>query len=363
MAIKFDKASAVQLLREEAQQAELDKIDPYWYEKIKKFSDLCSEGTAQTHVAFLGTSFLAKSLAPNVDLYAIKPKHSKNNEFAYSARTLCHSVLVPLAAELNIDIGVTGREPLNNQPYFRMNELGDDTPIHAGGRKAFNFMISIIGELATKQGSSEAQKALRAFLFVRKNLRPHLIIETSNTKINLISLPKVLEEFVVRNSEGGRRAQAIVAGLLDVCYGEERVFSGRINDPSRSQPGDICIRSSQNPLNYELAFEVRDKIVSLTDIHIFGNKCGKMGLSTCAMVAVAENQDEIDLESLSQWSLKSGVRVAVFHGWQEFIGQALFWARPPEGDLIKLLVKQIGSRLRAVEVAPATLLDWQKLNS
>ena len=50
-----------------------------------------------------------------------------------SADSGCHSVLVPAAAELGISLGVTGREPLNNQPYFRMTRLGDNQPVHAGG--------------------------------------------------------------------------------------------------------------------------------------------------------------------------------------------------------------------------------------
>jgi hypothetical protein len=48
---------------------------------------------------------------------------------------LCHSVLVPLSAELGFSLGVTGREPLNNQPYFRMTRLDDGTPVHAGGAR------------------------------------------------------------------------------------------------------------------------------------------------------------------------------------------------------------------------------------
>jgi hypothetical protein len=55
----------------------------------------------------------------------IKPNLARANANAYSARTLCHTVLVPLAAELGFNIGVTGREPLDNQPYLRMTRLGE----------------------------------------------------------------------------------------------------------------------------------------------------------------------------------------------------------------------------------------------
>ena len=53
----------------------------------------------------------------------------------------------------------------------------------------------------------------------------------------------------------------MVAGLLDVFVGAERVESGRINDPKV----------------WEKAIEVRDKPVAASDVQIFGNKCVAMG--------------------------------------------------------------------------------------
>src|SRR5690606_17545411 len=100
-------------------------IDPGWQQKVEEISQLCDQGAPRTHVAFVGTAMLAKSMDADADLYAIKPAHASDNKNSYSARTLCHSVLVPLAAELGIHLGVTGREPLNNQPYFRMTRFGD----------------------------------------------------------------------------------------------------------------------------------------------------------------------------------------------------------------------------------------------
>jgi SacI restriction endonuclease len=67
---------------------------------------ICDEGVSKTHVAFLGTAMLAKGMNRCADLFAIKPEHAENNPNAFSARTLCHSVLVPLAAELGINLGV-----------------------------------------------------------------------------------------------------------------------------------------------------------------------------------------------------------------------------------------------------------------
>lgn len=135
----------------------------------------------------------------------------------YSARSLCHSVLVPLSAELGFSIGVTGREPLNNQPYFRMTRLGDDTPVHQGGRAAFTFMLELVGELAKLTTTDAgARDALRAFIAVRRGYIPKYAAKEGETKITPEQLMVAIKALMLDNSEGGKRAQAVVAGLMDV---------------------------------------------------------------------------------------------------------------------------------------------------
>ena len=90
--------------------------DADWLAAMEAFSDLCADGKSKTHIAFLGTALIASAVDRRADLYAIKPAHAEGNANAFSARTLSENVLVPLSAELGFSIGVTGRQPLNNQP-------------------------------------------------------------------------------------------------------------------------------------------------------------------------------------------------------------------------------------------------------
>jgi hypothetical protein len=359
--MKIDKRIAERIVREEANHLAIEDIDSNWLKKIQKFSQLCSDGTAKTHVAFLGTSILAKAVDANVSLYDIKPKLAEDSTKSYSARTLCHSVLVPLAAELGIDLGVSGREPLNNQPYFRMTRLGDDTPIHQGGKKAFEYMLELIAELTKIKTQDKARLVLRAFIYDRKQHQRKYSVDSSEVKLKIGSLPSVITNFVSENSEGGRRAQAVVAGLLDVCFGADRVESGRINDPSRKYPGDVCIRSAADPRKFDLAFEVRDKSVKLSDIQIFGKKCIDMSVLAGAVVIAAESQEKIDMPNLSEWSSNMGIRMAIFIGWDQFISQALFWAKSSEQSVVTVAISRIEARLVEVEVSTEAILQWQKL--
>lgn len=145
--MRIDKKQAAGIVRAEAARSEAGDADPSWTEKVKRLSQLCADGVSSTHIAFLGTAILAKAVNRKADLFAIKPSHARDNPNAFSARSLCHGVLVPLAAELGFSIGVTGREPLNNQPYFRMTRLDDGTPVHPGARAAFNYMVELVHEL------------------------------------------------------------------------------------------------------------------------------------------------------------------------------------------------------------------------
>ncbi len=269
--MRIDKDRAAALVREEA--AANGPVDKAWTAKIEKLSQLCEEGVSKTHIAFLGTVILAKAMNRRADLHAIKPEHAPDNPNAFSARTLCHSVLVPLAAELGISLGVTGREPLNNQPYFRMTRLGDDTPVHPGGRAAFTFMVELVDELEKLKTEAGARAALRAFIAVRRRYQPRYLAREGEVTVTPEQLAVAVKAFVRENSEGGRRAQAVAAGLMDVFAGVERVESGRINDPSRKYPGDVCVRSAADPEQWEKAIEVRDKPVAASDVQIFGKKC------------------------------------------------------------------------------------------
>lgn len=238
--MNIDRRSANAIVRQAAADASKGAIDAEWLERMETFSKLCEDGTSKTHIAFLGTALIAKAVDKRADLYAIKPTHAVGNPYAFSARSLAHSVLVPLAAELGFSIGVTGREPLNNQPYFRMTRLDDGTPVHPGGRRAFDYMLELIRRLQSSD-AAEASRALAAFVAVRRRYIVRYAVSGPQAALTPMELLQAVEALVREDAEGGRRAQAVAAGLFDVVFGADRVESGRINDPSRKYPGDVCV--------------------------------------------------------------------------------------------------------------------------
>jgi hypothetical protein len=359
--MKIDDSRAAQVMREEAAAADEGPLDPSWVERVERLSELCEQGGSKTHIAFLGTATLAKSVSRQADLFAIKPEHAPDNPNAFSARILAENVLVPLSAEFGISLGVTGRQPLNNQPYFRMTRLDDGTPVRRGSRAAFDYTVRLVRELDKLQDEAQARRALRAFIAVRRRYQPRYIDHDGDTQITPQRLTDSVRRLVLDNSESGRRAQAVVAGLMDVFAGAERVESGRINDPSRKYPGDVCVRAADDPGSWEKAIEVRDKPVSLSDVQIFAKKCIDMGVREAALVMVSERQPQLDEAALGRWANGFGIGLTLFHGWEDFIDQALFWSGEPKPAAAGQAIGLIHQRLVTVEASPAAVALWRTL--
>jgi hypothetical protein len=360
--MKISDAQAMQVLREEAQQPVEVPLDQGWVRKVEELSRLCElKGGSKTHIAFLGTAMLAKATDLRADLFAIKPEHAEGNPNAFSARILSENVLVPGAAEFGISIGVTGRQPLNNQPYFRMTRLDDGTPVRRGAKAGFDYMVKLVRELGQMNDTAKVRAALRAYIAVRRRYITRYADHEEGRLITPDRLLAAIIALVREDSEGGRRAQATVAGLMDVFAGPDRVESGRINDPSRKYPGDVCVQSSDDADVWEKAIEVRDKPVSAADVQIFGKKCLDMGVRDGCLVMVSDRQERLDSPSLTRWANEFGIGMTLFHGWAEFVDQALFWAAQPKSVAASEAIGFIHKRLVSVEASTVAVESWGRL--
>jgi hypothetical protein len=346
------------MLFEEAARANAGFIDPSWEKLIEDLSQAC-ETSSKTHIAFLGTAILAKCIDIRFDAFAVKEASS---ERAYSARGLCHQVLVPNAPEIDVNLGVTGKEPLNNQPYFRVERVSRDMPVRGPVKPIIIMLCAILDRLETLKTEDEARAALRAFIAVRKRygLRyaPMSRITDALTAEQILSAIKSL---VAENSEGGRRAQAIVAALMDLFAGEDRVHAGRINDPSRAVPGDVAVRDREDSAKWERVFEVRDKAVSREDLLLFITRCRDAGVSEIAVVAVARDQQDVPLDGARSWAIERGISLTVFRTWDELLQQILYWGPTPQALALTQLPELIYSRLVELEVSAAGVDQWLSL--
>jgi hypothetical protein len=224
-------------------------------------------------------------------------------------------------------------------------------------------MIGLIQEISTLPTEQDACLVLRAFIAVRRRYQPRYTSLDGGVTITPDQLEIAIREFVKQNSEGGKRAQAVVAGIIDAFARPQRVESGRINDPSRRHPGDVCVRRYGPSRVWEKAFEVRDKPVSDSDVQIFGKKCIDMGVREVALVMVAEGQPFLDETRLTDWANEFGIGLTLFYGWSQIIDQALFWSELPKPIAVRKAARFIHERLIGVEASPDSVEMWNKLVS
>jgi hypothetical protein len=352
--LRIDKRLARAILFEEGAKAAAGYVDPSWVKPIEALSE-AAVGKAATHIAFVGTAILAKAVEPRVDVFALK---SRSGPAGYSARSLAKDVLAANAPELDINLGVTGREPLNNQPYFHNDRLTRDAKVR--DPQLLSMVCDIIDRL---EGASEEQtrQALRAFIDVRRRYGARYSRAVSDrVDLSVHDLIDKIETLVGGASEGGKRAQAVVAGLMDVFAGGDRVDARRVNDPSRSIPADVNVRDASGD-GWERAFEVRDKPVAREDLFHFVRKCLDFKVPEAVMAAIAPNPDLSLLDEAQRWAAERGVTLTLFSDWPTLVRQALHWAATPSLEGATLAPARIEQRLIEVEASEEAVELWQSL--
>lgn len=353
----IDKPLARSILFEEAAKAVAGYVDHSWVAQIEEISTQATKIGSLTHIAFIGTAMLARCMWPDVDVFAVKGRAGEN---AYSARGLCHGVLVPNAPELDISLGVTGREPLNNLTYMRLDRLSRDAPVRSTGRYVLDLVCDLLDRLQ-HASDEEARQALRAFIDVRRRHgRRYSRSVDERLTIRVPDLVNAIETFVSTSSEGGRCAQAVVAGLMDVVVAIDRVDARRINDPSRTTPADVNVRSAGGA-DWERAFEVRDKPVTREDLLLLVGKCASSGVGEAIMVAIAPSPAIALLDQAQAWAAERGVSLTVFSDWGTLVAQSLLWAPTPTLEAAAMLPGRIEQRLIEVEASSEAVQLWAGL--
>jgi hypothetical protein len=82
-----------------------------------EFSKLCDRLKVKSYIAALGTAILAKASNPRIDVFSLKA--ADESPGAYDARRPAEKVLVPASQKYRFSLGVSGPQPLNNNPFMR----------------------------------------------------------------------------------------------------------------------------------------------------------------------------------------------------------------------------------------------------
>jgi hypothetical protein len=349
MGIRVDLKSARQRLIEAYDRARSDEPLPAeWLRVTEAIGVLRSK----TFTPALGTALLARSTDDRINALCLKEQAGNR---AYSARTVGHCVLVPFARQQRISLRATGREPLNNQPFFRYERVDQMEKVrYPDEHQALVEALERVNDLRT----DEALLALAAFLRVRmsaSDAEPR--IDLRETPADLYKLLTASTVFLSEAAEGGRRAQALVAAVFDLAF--EDVRTRRVNDPSRDVPGDVQVYQKLAPV---LTVEVRAKLVNIADLNDFRDKVSSSPFPHGVVAAVASRQPRVDRMAIMRdaWS-SYGFLLTVYVDFGDLLVDALAWGGRPLPDALQSYPGKALRRLEEMEVAGRSLQRWQEL--
>lgn len=307
---------------------------------------------AMTWTPAYATLLLAKATDDQVDTMSLKAESHRPS--AYSARGLCHKILVPAAVEYGFSIRNTGREPLNNQPFFshaRIDKM--DRNRNPADREYFLDVT----EQANRLTSAEALEALAAFL--REALAitaaaKSVVVKTKGLTSNGARI--AVEDFLRSDAKNRpHRLQAFAAACLDLLY--EDVRTRRINDPSRDLPGDVHAMVGKA---VTAAMEVRGKAVTASDLSTFVTACEMAGVSRAVMFVDAAQQIDLDMHVTVNNQIVRATQVSAFTSAASLLASTLLWAQLPLESAIESFSKRLVIRLQEIEVTVPTLQEWSR---
>jgi hypothetical protein len=351
--LKVDYTRAAEVLEDAIEVAESgEPVPDEWFERTEEIA----RSSNKTFTAALGTGLLARAAHPEVDPLALK---AESGDRAYSARTLAHNVLVPASKRSAFDLGARGREPLNNQPFFRYDRIDAMDRLRAKDRDAHSVLVEYLSDV-DGMSCEEAQAALAAYL--RSRLAAEVAragarkVDLRDIQHTLTDLIAAAESFLDEKAESGKRAQALVAGAMDIAFDE--VVSDRVNSPSRKRPGDVQAFEGGEIV---LAVEVRQKVVTVGDASAFAGSLESKGVANGLVVVLDRSGKHVPLdrdEVLAKAESDYGVLVNVIEGVTELLAAAVAWAGRPVDEILRELPSAVAQRLDEIEADAASIRRW-----
>ena len=287
-------------------------------EWVKRASKV-AEGPSKTFTVALGTALLARATHPRIDPLALKESSGRR---AYSARTLAHNVLVPAASEFRFDLRTTGREPLNNQPFFRYDRIDRMERVHTRARESHRYLVTCLRKIE-RLSQAQAKAALAAFLRDRLEAAEAIqAVELEAVSLGLRELIGQTENFVTNDPEEGKRGQALVAAAFELAF--KAVQTRRVYDPSRRFPGDVQALEGAKVV---LACEVRQKPVTASEAVQFAARLERGGVAKGLIVALHPDQEPLPRAELFDRAEEDhGIMLSIIEGTEELVTSTVWVA-------------------------------------
>ncbi|MEX2541801.1 MAG: restriction endonuclease, SacI family [Trueperaceae bacterium] len=334
------------------------QLPPEWIQRTQEVGRCPS----RTFVSMLGTALLSRATDPRVDPLVLKAGGSPAQGLeSYSARTIATNVLAPMAVEHMVDIGTRGREPLNNQPFFRYTWVHREMVVKDPVRPHLDFLVETLERLR-ELPEEELLPALAAFLAVRRRVarRPVPRIQVVSTHWTINEFVSAVADFVTSWPEDGKRGQAMVAAALDLVYPVVRL--GHVNDPSRHVPGDVKAFLEEEDVTPTASVEVKQKQVTRSDVLYWTEALSRASVARGAYVMLSPSQQDLDAEQLTAQVLtQRNVLVRLYTSAATFLHESIIWSSRGLDDFLCQFPLRMQERLEEANVSDESLQEWVDL--
>lgn len=349
MGLTISLVAARKRLDEAFSWASSDRAVP---ESWTQFARQTFQMQSKTYTPALGTVLLARATDDRVDPLSIKTEYGPNT---YSLRTLGHEVLVPAARELGFSIRNTGREPLNNQPFFRYDHMSViDRVRDKPGHSRFVSGVTEVGELDRDQALAALAAFLRVAIAAARQLDDYKVTPGALTVGRIVA---AVETFVSDEVDRPKRSQALAAAAFDVTHRDVR--SRKLNDPSRDFPGDVHAFEAGQPI---LAVEVRAKRVRPTEVESFVEACRRAGIERSFVVVLWPPGPSLPINLLRQSAIEEcDIILTVIEQVEDLIFDVFGWSDVSLPVALTTFVTGVLTRLREIEATEQSLARWVEL--
>lgn len=243
----------------------------------KEISEIIN-GSHLTYRYLLVTALLAKATNEKVNTLALQAKSSLSG--AYDARSLFHSVIVPLERELMARALGGSNEPYLNKPA-RYQEISRNNPVRRGkDKRTLETLIKVLSNINTKE---IAFKGLCSALYCAIQKAGVMTSELTRLELDSSNQFEILEfvkDFITSSIEG--QTSPLMVGVvlsifLEQINAEFDVIVHPVNQSGASskEVSDVDIKKLDSIFT---AIEIKDKLFTDSDVEHAAFKAKKYNL-------------------------------------------------------------------------------------
>jgi hypothetical protein len=282
---------------------------------------------AKTYLAMLLVGLVARATSDKIDARSLQANSGQPGSFnAARVWEIFYNHSEGRIFLLNLK-----RVPFNNSPFYGKRYLDPNWENVRPANRARLTRLATLLDSVNAMTKQQAAAALRDFMTGIPDSPNAQLVKATASGVNLPALFEATEQFLLDNSEGGRRGQAFVAACFGLIHGDRVFTPTSVNDPSRSEPGDVRVTETATE-RVALFVEAKQKLVKAADVHSFAKEVRQhdpTGVAGYAALVNDQHASRSSLAGLPTWQEvleKDSVLMGIWSNPAELLGSAIIWS-------------------------------------